>query len=163
MTSILGSLTRTGTTGTATLTHEYRTSPEDLWEAITSPERLRRWFGEVAIDGETYRIAFSPDDETQRTGGDILACEPPRRLEITWQNAGEDYASNVVIKLEPSGDNTRLMLVHSGLDHNSDAGHAAGWDIYVRTLVAHLDGQDGADLWGEWPGLRDAYLALVTD
>src|ERR1051326_496688 len=59
----------------------YDTSIDDLWHTITSAERIRRWF--LPISGELKRggrYQFQGN-----AGGTITVCDPPHRLEATWE------------------------------------------------------------------------------
>ena len=58
---------------------EYPTTVEDLWEAITVPERIARWFLPVEGDlklGGRYQLKGN-------AGGTITRCEPPQALDLT--------------------------------------------------------------------------------
>src|SRR4051794_10347845 len=62
----------------------YDTTVEDLWEAITTRERVARWFlpveGELKLGGR-YQLVGN-------AGGTITLCEPPKSLELTWEIMG---------------------------------------------------------------------------
>src|SRR5262245_50229620 len=63
----------------------YSTGVEDLWDALTSIERIPRWFAPVSGDlrvGGRYEIEGN-------AGGEVISCDPPRRFEITWVYDGE--------------------------------------------------------------------------
>ncbi len=133
-----------GDARTVVLTRTYAADPEDVWDALTTPDRLARWFLPVEGDlraGGNYRL---PDS----TRGDILACDPPRLLHITWlygEDATPKDISEVEARLEPDGDSTRLTLTHAVLadDHWSEYGPGAtgvGWDLALIALHHHLDG-----------------------
>jgi hypothetical protein len=77
--AFLGAATRTVSTrddGAKVLvaTRRYDTSIEDLWDALTSAERIPRWLlpisGELRLGGR-YQLEGN-------AGGEILRCEPPR-------------------------------------------------------------------------------------
>ena len=53
---------------------------EDVWDALTNPERIGRWF--LPISGD-YRVGGRYQLEGN-AGGEILACERPHRLRVTW-------------------------------------------------------------------------------
>src|SRR5699024_12752191 len=68
----------------SSLSQTYATTVEDLWDAVTSQERLPRWFGAVSGDlrlGGQYQIEGNAN-------GTIEACDPPASLRITWEFAG---------------------------------------------------------------------------
>ena len=119
----------------------YDTDADDLWDALTNPERLPRWFSPVPGDlklGGRYQVQGN-------AGGTILRCEPPKLLDITWEFAGA--VSWVVLTLAPDGDGARLTLEHvfsaADLDgeHWQKFGPAAvgvGWDLSFLGLGLHL-------------------------
>ncbi len=94
-------------THTVVAERTYDTSIDDLWDAITSAERIPRWLmpvsGELRLGG---RYQFEGN-----AGGEITACEPPRRLAITWEYGGDVSWVDVQLSAVPSG--TRLELEHT--------------------------------------------------
>ena len=110
-------------------TRMYDTTPDDLWDALTNPERLPRWFLPVSGDLRPGgRFEFEG-----YTGGEILACEPPSRLVVTWGMHGQ--VSWVSVDLSPDPESgTRLRLEHTVLvpdDTFEEYGPGAagvGWD-----------------------------------
>lgn len=121
-----------------TLTRLYDTTVEDLWDAVTSPDRLPRWFlpveGDLQIGG---RYQFQGN-----AGGTITACEPPRRFAATWEFGGD--VTWIEVRLTREGDQARLTLEHTALmqDHWTQFGPGAvgiGWDMGLMGLLLHLD------------------------
>lgn len=85
----------------------YSTDPADLWDAITNPERLERWFspvtGELRLGGR-YRLKNS------KVSGTITECQPPKALAFTWEHFGTSWVT-VRLVSESSG-RTSLHLEH---------------------------------------------------
>jgi uncharacterized protein YndB with AHSA1/START domain len=119
----------------------YDTSVDDLWTALTTPQRLNRWFGSVSGDlklGGRYKIQGNAE-------GTISRCDPPEALDLTWEFAGG--TSWVTVRLTPEGPKARLTLEHIahrdgiGEDHLKKFGPAAvgiGWDLWFHGLAQHL-------------------------
>lgn len=63
----------------------YDTTPEDLWDALTNPERLRRWFQNVT--GEQKEFALEDGTKLSVTG-----CEPNRRATMKWGAAQLEFS-----------------------------------------------------------------------
>lgn len=119
----------------------YPTSPKDLWSALTEKERICRWFAEVEGDfkpGGRYAIKHNAE-------GEIMVCEPPRTLALTWEYSGN--VSWVTVTIEETDDGAQLTLEHEmPTDPASEAhwakyGPAAtgiGWDLSFIGLDVHL-------------------------
>jgi uncharacterized protein YndB with AHSA1/START domain len=123
------------------LRRTYDTSIDDLWDAISNGERIARWFAPVTGDlrlGGRYQVEGN-------AGGEILACEPPRLLRVSWV-FGSD-ATEVEVRLSTTdGVATALELVHAGVTkaHNwPEFGPGAvgvGWDLTLYGLGLHIRG-----------------------
>jgi uncharacterized protein YndB with AHSA1/START domain len=117
---------------------DYDSSSEDVWDAITSAERIPRWFlpitGELRLGGR-YQLQGN-------AGGEITRCEPPHHLAVTWEFGGE--VSWVTVSLRQTANGTHLELEH--IAHVDDArweqyGPGAvgvGWDMTLMGLDRHL-------------------------
>lgn len=117
----------------------YRGSIDDVWDAITDPDRIRRWFMPVSGDlreGGDFQLEGN-------ASGRILRCEPPRLLRTTF--GGE--TSIVELRLESTGaEETRLELEHTVPIEMAGSGAGAlyvgpGWDGAFLGLGLYLDGQ----------------------
>jgi len=80
--------------------------PEEVWEALTEPERLEEWFAnEVELDarpGGAGVFRWGDGDERHAT---VREAEPAERLVLDWDDAGE-----VVFTLEEVPEGTRLLV-----------------------------------------------------
>lgn len=120
------------------LRREYRASVADVWDAVTDPERIRRWFMPISGDlreGGDFQLEGN-------AGGRILRCDPPRLLRATF--GGE--TSIVELRLRDDGDGrTSLELEHSVPLAMAGSGAGAlyvgpGWDGAFLALGLYLDG-----------------------
>jgi uncharacterized protein YndB with AHSA1/START domain len=119
----------------------YPSSVDDVWDALTSAERIPRWLMPISGDlrlGGHYQLEGN-------AGGEITACDPPRHLAVTWVYG--DVTSWVDVSLTPSDDDgTDLRLEHVALvddvsDHWDEFGPGAvgvGWDLSLLGLGEHL-------------------------
>ena len=121
------------------VTQTYTTTAEDLWEAVTTAERLPRWFSPVSGDlklGGRFQIQGN-------ASGTVLVCEPPKHLKITWEYGGE--VSWVDVRITPAAPGSaELTLEHIAYenDHWKQFGPGAtgvGWDLAVMGLSRHID------------------------
>jgi uncharacterized protein YndB with AHSA1/START domain len=120
-------------------TRTYDTSIEDVWDAVTSAERIPLWFlpisGDLRLGG---RYQFEGN-----AGGLITRCEPPRNVAVTWEYGGS--TSWVTVSLaEDSKGGTSLELAHiahAGDAHWDQYGPGAvgvGWDLALMGLALHF-------------------------
>ena len=144
----------------------YPTTIEDLWDAVTSIDRIGRWFLPISGDlREGGRYQFEGN-----AGGEVLACEAPRRFEITWEYGGD--VSWVTVELAPAddGEATRLELRHTAhppeefWDQFGPGAVGVGWDGGLLGLGFHLTGEApaGPEALPAWEASPDAaafYLA----
>jgi uncharacterized protein YndB with AHSA1/START domain len=84
-------------------------SPDELWEALTEPERLEEWFAtEVELDprpGGTGVFRWGDGEEQRAT---VREAEPGERLVLDWDDGGE-----VVLELEEVEGGTVLHVVET--------------------------------------------------
>jgi uncharacterized protein YndB with AHSA1/START domain len=132
----------------------YDDSIDGVWDAITNPERIPRWFlpisGELRLGGR-YQLQGN-------AGGEITACAPPRTLDLTWEFGGQVSWVNVRLN-ELSDGGTRLRLEH--IAHVPDemwnqfgpGAVGVGWDLTMLGLRRHLETGAGIDpkQAADWP------------
>ena len=130
---------------TVELRRRYDAEIEDVWDAITSPERLPRWLKPVTGD-----LRLGGRFELEGMGhGDILRCDPPRLLKVSWLYGPDAEAwpgtSEVEVRLipGPTGD-TEFELIHAAVvgepsfpTYGPGAG-GVGWDLGLLTLARLL-------------------------
>jgi uncharacterized protein YndB with AHSA1/START domain len=124
---------------------------DDVWDALTNPERIGRWFlpisGDIRLGGR-YQLEGN-------AGGEIVACERPNRLRLTWA-AGEVASpadvSEVELRLTSDGqDRTTLELEHTAIvpdemwDTFGPGAVGIGWEMGYLGLSLHLRGGSVAD------------------
>ena len=116
----------------------YATTVEDLWDALTNPERLPRWFLPVSGDlrlGGRYQFEGN-------AGGEVTACEPPRYLAATWEFGGG--VTWIAVRLTDDPIGARLELEHVAhvegdlWDQFGPGAVGVGWDLALVGLGLHL-------------------------
>lgn len=137
---------RDGTSGeevAVLISRTYDSAIDDVWEALTDPERVKRWFMPLTGDlrpGGTFQLEGN-------AGGDVLECEPPSRLRVTFGGP----TSLVELRLTPKGeDRTVLELEHTVPIEMAQSGAGAlfvgpGWDGGFVALDLYLRGQVAED------------------
>ena len=98
---------------TVRLSRTYDAPIDDVWDALTNPERIGRWF--LPISGD-YRVGGRYQFEGN-AGGTILSCERPERLRATWEFGDPSGPpSEVEVRLTPAGEGTTtLVLEHKAV------------------------------------------------
>lgn len=117
----------------------YATDQADLWDALTSPDRLPRWFvpvhGDLRVGGR-YQVEGN-------AGGVVERCTAPESFAVTWEFG--EMLSWLEVRLTPAGTGTDLELMHEA---HVDPGMWAqfgpgatgvGWDLALMGLGLHLD------------------------
>ncbi|MGW2095236.1 SRPBCC family protein [Promicromonospora sukumoe] len=116
----------------------YAVDQADLWDALTSVERLPRWFMPVSGDltvGGRYQLEGN-------AGGTIERCDAPESFAATWEFGGG--VSWLEVSLRPADDGTTLELTHESPvdpDFWTQYGPGAvgvGWDLSLMGLGLHL-------------------------
>jgi uncharacterized protein YndB with AHSA1/START domain len=125
------------------LRRQLRAPVTDVWSACTDPERVRRWFLPLSGDlrpGGRFQLKGN-------AGGTITSCEPPHRLQVTWE-FGNAEPSSVALELTSAGDDaTELVLRHTVPDDDQWAQYGpgavgVGWDLPIAALAAFIVGNN---------------------
>ena len=97
---------------TVRLERTYEAAIKDVWDALTDPTRISRWFLPVSGD---FRLGGRYQFEGN-AGGKVVACDRPHRLLVTWEMGEGQPASEVELRLSPAGDDaTTFVLEHTAI------------------------------------------------
>jgi len=154
--TVVGTLRAVDGKAVVRMEDHFDTDADDLWSALTDPQRLARWIAHVDGDlrpGGAFQARFTSGWDGP---GRVDVCQPPRRLLVTL-NPGQDDETVVEAEIIPDGERTRLVLEERGLPLNGAAGHGAGWQAHVEDLGAHLAGRPAADWRARWAELGPEY------
>ncbi|WP_113718146.1 SRPBCC domain-containing protein [Arthrobacter dokdonensis] len=142
--------------GIVTVTTECSTSLDDLWEAITAPERLARWFGQIQPKDDDAAMY----DASLSTGWSgiirVDLCEPPRVIRATFVDETEP-PTVVSAVLAATGNGSQLTIEERGLPTDDLTVYVAGWHAQVDQLVAGLSGATPIEWRPRWEQLRADY------
>ena len=129
--------------------------PDRVFQAITDPTQLLRWWGQqgmyhgtkwctdVRPGGQWRCEGVSDSDGTAyNVSGEYLDVDPPRLLVHTWIASWSGSLKTVVRwELEPAAGGTLIRLQHSGFTGapESAKGHYEGWQRVLSWMQAFVD------------------------
>jgi len=124
------------------------TTPEKLWEALTSSEFSKRyWFNtELKSDWKVDSPFALVMNGTTTDVGEILQADRPRRLSYTFHHvlseaARKERPTKVTFNLEPHGKLVKLTLTHEDFEEGSVIldGISKGWPAILSSLKSLLE------------------------
>jgi uncharacterized protein YndB with AHSA1/START domain len=147
----------------------YPAPQEELWDAVTNPDRLPRWFLPVSGDlrvGGRYQLEGN-------AGGTVEACDEPERFAVTWEFGGQ--VSWLTVTFVSLGTGTTLEVAHEApvdpgfWEQYGPGATGVGWDLGLLGLDRHL--QAGAEVaidpaeGAAWPTTPEgiAYVRQAAD
>lgn len=129
--------------------------PDRVFQAITEPTQLLRWWGQPGIYHTTKWCAdlhpggkWSCEGVSDKDGsafhvkGEYLEVDPPRLLVYTWISSwGGDLKTVVRWELTPAAGGTMVRVRHSGFTGapESAKGHYEGWTRVLGWMRAFVE------------------------
>lgn len=161
-TRVVGTVRSVDGRGAVRMEDRYDTDIDDLWSALTDPQRLGRWIADVDGDlclGGEFRASFTSGWEGP---GRVDVCDAPRRLMVTM-SPGQGDETVIEAELVADGEQTYLVIEERGLPLDELAAHGAGWQAHVEDLAAHLAGRERVDWRTRWTELTPSYRERADD
>jgi uncharacterized protein YndB with AHSA1/START domain len=125
-------------------------TPEKVWEALTSAEFSRKYFFGNAVEveprvGGAY-VARTPDGALH-ISGEVIEYDPPRKLTVTfnvnWPDLVEKLGPTLVTyEVEAAGDAVRVTMSEAHDRPLSDdilSGGREGWPAILSSLKSLLE------------------------
>ena len=135
------------------LERDFKAPVSRLFEMITLPENMVRWWGhgdmtitggafDFSRPGPWHSIMTGADGRDHKVSGEVTEVDPPHEVRFTWgwhdaeDNRGAE--SQVSIRIIDLGDRqARLVLRHVGLaDAEVRQGHNRGWSAFLQKFAA---------------------------
>ena len=142
------------TTSTITGTQVYQlyinATQQQVWDAITTPHIVARFFSGARVEG-TYQPGTqirtaSPDGSQEWGNNTVLESDPPRKLVHTWRSLYDaemaaEPESRVTWEIEAMpGGYARLTLIHDQLEAApKTAASVTGWPYYLSSLKSLVE------------------------
>ena len=131
-------------------------TPQKVWDAITTPEFTRQYWGKNMISnwkqGSKWDMASIDGSNTVNITGEVVESRPPSRLVLSWaspENVGNrsEY-SRVTFEIEMMGSVVRLNVVHDQLKAGSEMakGISGGWPLVLSGLKSFLETGKAPDI-----------------
>jgi uncharacterized protein YndB with AHSA1/START domain len=125
-------------------------TPEKVWQALTSSEFTRKYFWERAIEVEPRvggAFALKLPDGRVNVQGKVIEYDPPQKLSVTWHvEWPEDFRKLpeclVTYEIAPAGEAVRLMMAESHFWNVPEAilaGGRMGWPAVLSGLKSLLE------------------------
>ena len=120
---------------------------EDVWSALTEPDRLARWIG--TYDGErrvggSGTFTMTHEEEPAGDALRIVECDPPRRLVVEWQ---DELGWRVELDLAREDGATVLTFTQVFPAGTDAVDYALGWHWYLDKLDAEVTGRPAPPGW----------------
>jgi uncharacterized protein YndB with AHSA1/START domain len=127
-----------------------RTTPEKLWEALTEPQFIRKYWFDMMVEsdwekGSPWKLV-RPDGRTTDSIGEILEIDPPRCMVIRWQSEWNaelkaEGPSRCTVTIEPTGSAVKLTISHEidRPDSKLITSVSGGWPLVISNLKSLLE------------------------
>jgi uncharacterized protein YndB with AHSA1/START domain len=143
-------------TDTVRLERTFDAPVEDVFDAWTNPEVLRRWWAagpsyrstgaEVDLrPGGRYRLSMENTDSGDKhiVGGEYHEVQRPSRLVYSWAweepDGSSGDASTVTVEFAEADGRTTVVVEHAGLTTpESRTNHGHGWVACLDNLAARV-------------------------
>lgn len=152
--NVLGELERAGDLWRLRFARRLKHSPERVWQALTEPDELKKWFPDTIVVHEWRvgaRLEFRHEAGLYEMDGEVLVFEPPRVLEMRW---GPD---RLRFEVTPRDDGCELTLIDTIDERGKASRDAAGWHVCLDRLEAAVDGTPAPSSDG-WKAVNREYV-----
>ncbi len=131
--------------------------PAAVWRALTDPAGTGAWLGRLEGRLERGRTVAVHHEEDVVSRHEVLACDAPVRLALTWDFPGEPRSLLTVTLAARADGGSDVVLRHDDLAE--PVAYAAGWHRHLEFLLGHLAGHPlaPADFWSGHEGLVERY------
>lgn len=123
-----------------------RATPQKVWDAITTPEFTRQYWGADNVSdwkpGSKWQHVINDEKRSIRIVGKVVESVPPERLVLTWADPGDESdVSRVTFEIEPLDDMVRLNVIHGDFKPGSEMVNkvSKGWPRVLSSLKSLLE------------------------
>lgn len=103
------------------VSQDYKATPLEVWNAITRPQQMRKWYFEPLEDfkdqvGFKTQFAIQHEDRTFTHQWEITEVIPQKKLSYCWQYEEYQGLAKVSFEISPSENSTTLTLINTILE-----------------------------------------------
>jgi uncharacterized protein YndB with AHSA1/START domain len=134
-------------TRSTTMRISIASDPTSIFDYLVDASKLETWFPDQAVSEAQLggRYHFHWNDKPGVWSGRYTYFIRGNSLSYTWQAPGDEYETNVQIKLAPQAQGTLLDLTHSGFTTDTAMDKAIkAWEFYLENLKSVIE--KGVDL-----------------
>ncbi|HEY1530953.1 MAG TPA: SRPBCC family protein [Galbitalea sp.] len=157
-TRVLGSLRESDGRAVIHVEDTYPTDIDDLWSAVSTPERLKRWIATIEGDtsvGGTFSASFTSGWDGS---GRVDVCDAPHRLVVTTFDNKETTVMEAILTPVESG--THLVIEERGILLEDAPYHGAGWQAHIEDLALYVAGKETTNWEDRWKELVPTYRGM---
>jgi uncharacterized protein YndB with AHSA1/START domain len=126
--------------GTVVVEVDVKAPPLEVWDALTDPAIVRRWFGELSAplkDGASSRLDFGDGDFFMIE--DVI-CRAPERLAYFWRFQGTGPRDTVVWDVIPTTTGSRVCVTDNEPSRSPKVVDELfeGWTDFLGRLQRHI-------------------------
>lgn len=138
-----------------------RTTPQNLWRALTEPEFTRKFWVATVQEcdwkvGSPWKL-MAPDGRVA-DAGEVVEIDPPRKLVLSWQNhlfpeVTAEGSSRMTYELESMGSSVKLTVTHTmdRKDSKLVSKVSGGWPSILSSLKSLLETGEALEGTDRWP------------
>lgn len=159
--------------GTVVVEVDVKAPPPKVWDALTEPAIVRRWFGELSAqlaDGASARLDFGDGDFFMIEGA---SCRAPQRLSYFWRFQGTGPRDSVVWDITPTATGSSVRVTDNEPSRPPKVVDELfeGWTDFLGRLQRHIaTGETARYDWrrefsaaAELPGTPEQNRGLLTN
>ena len=100
----------------------YNASPERIWKALTDTREMKEWYFDIkefkAEPGWKFDF-YEPGGTKFHHLCEVKESIPNKKISYTWKYEFDPGVTLVSFELFPDGEETRVVLTHSGIENFS--------------------------------------------
>ena len=134
--------------------HTYDAPPEQIWQALTDPGQMKKWYFDLpdfrAEVGNRFQFEGGTPERSYLHLCEVKSAIPNQKLAYSWRYDGYPGDSLVSFELFAEGEKTRLRLTHAGLEPPEASACSVGHPV-VGAVEVHSPAVASRGAWNGGP------------